>query len=236
MYHDSLEKYNQLKYERQKINKRLLEFFIAHYKPGVIGLVGTKDAIGLAIRAAQKEMTEDGRASLWSHCFICGELRLDRRGEKNNVTKSPYIFESDLDIKPFKLQLSIGAQENWIGKWCGENIEHAAVIDFSLSNDEKDCVLATALQLVDDQVIYPVQELLGTWFAILMHKQWLPNPLDTPHALYCSAFVRHCYREALRDFLSGEVHISNTTPEDIARAGCKAGALSVFNPKNAIDY
>jgi len=210
-----------------KINNRLLEFFVAHYKPGVIGLIGTKDVIGLAIRAAQKEMTEDGRASLWSHCFICGDLRLDRRGECNEITKSPYILESDLDLKPFKSLFRNGAQENWIGKWCGEKTEHAAVINFQLSDDERDRVLATALQLVHDQVLYPVQELIGTWFAIVMKKQWLPNPLDTQHALYCSAFVRHCYREAGRDFLADEVHVSNTTPEDIAQAGLKAGRLSV---------
>jgi len=217
-----------MKYERQKINNRILEFFVAQYRPGVIGIVGTNDAIGLAIRAAQKKMTAGGMASLWSHCFLFGDLRLDRRGQGNGITKSPYIFESDLDINLLKSQLSIGAQENWIGKWCGERVEHAAAIDFSLSDDEKDSVLATALQLVDDQVVYPVHELLGTWFAILMNKQWLPNPLDTPHSLYCSSFVRHCYREAGRDFLPGQVHISNTTPEDIAQAGFKAGVMSVF--------
>jgi hypothetical protein len=211
-----------------KIKKQILEFFMTRYRPGMIGLVGTKDAIGLAIRAAQKDMTEDGRASLWSHCFVCGALRLDRRGEGDEITKSPYIYESDLDVKPFSSRFINGAQENWLGKWCGKKVEHAAIIDFQLSDDEKDLVLATALQLVHDQVLYPVQELLGTWYALIMKKQWLPNPLDTPHALYCSAFVRHCYREAGRDFLSDEVHVSNTTPEDIAQAGFKAGVLTVY--------
>jgi hypothetical protein len=184
--------------------------------------------VGLAIRVAQKEMTQDGRTSLWSHSFICGKLRLDRRREDNEITKSPCIFESDLDVKPFKSQFQNGAQENWIGKWCGKKVEQAAVIDFLLTDDEMDCVLATALQLVHDQVLYPIQELLGTWYAIVMKKQWLPNPLDNPHALYCSAFVRHCYRGAGRDFLSDEVHVSNTTPEDIAQAGFKAGVITLF--------
>ncbi len=210
------------------INNRLLKFFMEHYRPGVIGLVGTHDAIGLAIRAAQREMTGDRKSSLWSHCFICGELRLDRRGRKNEITKSPYIFESDLEVKPFKFQLLNGAQENWIGKWCGESVEHVAVIDFSLSDDEKDSVLATALQLVDEHALYPIHELLGTWSAIIMKKQWMPSPLDNPHALHCSAFVRYCYREAGRDFLSDEVHVSNTTPENIAQAGLKAGMITIY--------
>lgn len=199
-----------------------------HYRPGVIGLVGTKDVVGLAIREAQDGVTADGKPSKWSHCFICGELRLDRRGPEKKITKSPYVFESDLEIRLFKPQLRNGAQESWLGKWCSERVEHAAVIDFALSDDEKDRVLATALQLVSEQVLYPVQELLGTWYAIIMEKQWLPNPLDNPHALYCSAFARYCYQEAGRDFLDGKISVSNTTPEDIARAGLKTGTVTVY--------
>jgi hypothetical protein len=214
----------------ERLNSQLLEFFTKHYKPGIIGLVGTRETIGLAIREAQRAVTVDGKASLWSHCFIFGELRLDRRGSGNTISKSPYIFESDLKVNLFKPQLRNGAQENWFGKWCREKVENAAVIYFSLSDDEKDSILATALQLVDEQVLYPIQELLGTWWAIIMKKQWLPNPLDDPHAMYCSSFVRYCYKEAGRDFLGQEISVSNTTPEDIARAGIEAGAIVIYKP------
>lgn len=214
----------------EELNPKLLEFFTTHFKPGIIGIVGSKDTIGLAIRKAQKAVTPDGEASLWSHCFIVGELRRDRRGPDRTKSKSPYIFESDLKVNLFKPQLRNGAQENWIGKWCRGEVENPAVIDFGLSEDQKDNILATALQLVDEQVLYPIQELLGTWWAIITKRQWLPNPVDDPHAMYCSAFVRHCYEEAERDFLGAEISISNTTPEDIARAGVKAGAIEIFRP------
>jgi len=210
------------------LNKKLLEFFTDHHKPGIIGLVGTKDAIGLAIRGAQKQLTLDHKPSLWSHCFVLGDLRLDRRGAGDAQTKSPYIFESDLLLKLFKLQLRNGAQENWIGKWCMDKVETAAVIDFGLKDSERDMILATALQLVDEQVLYPIHELLGTWWAIVMKKQWQANPVDDPHAMYCSSFVRHCYKEAGRDFLGPEVSVSNTTPEEIAQAGIKASAIKMF--------
>ncbi len=209
----------------EKINKGLLRFFTEHYKPGVIGLVGTKHTIGKAIREAQRGVTMDGKSSLWSHCFIFGELRLDRRGRGGKKSKSPYIFESDLKVNVFKPQLRNGAQENWIGKHCRERVENAGVIDFGLSEEETELVLATALQLVDEQVLYPIQELLGTWWAIITKKEWLPNPLDDPHAMYCSSFVRYCYREAGVDFTSKKVSLSNTTPEHIAQAGIKAGKL-----------
>jgi hypothetical protein len=193
-------------------------------------MVGTKGMIGMAIREAQSAVTTDGKASLWSHCFIFGDLRLDRRGPESGKSKSPYLFESDLKINLLKSQIRNGAQENWIGKWCREEVENAAVIDFGLSEGQRDTILATALQLVDEQVLYPIHELLGTWWAIITKKQWLPNPLDNPHAMYCSAFVRFCYREARKDFIGPEISTSNTTPEDIAQAGIKADAIKFCSP------
>jgi hypothetical protein len=214
----------------ERLNTNLFEFFTANYKSGIIGLVGTRDTMGLAIREAQRQMTANKRASLWSHCFIFGELRLDRRGSESIVSRSPYIFESDITAGLLKPQLRNGAQENWIGKWCKGAVENAAVIDFGLSEKERDTVLATALQLIDEQILYPIQELLGTWLAITTKKQWLPNPLNDPHAMYCSSFVRYCYKEAGKDFLGTDVGLSNTTPEDIAQAGIRAGALETYKP------
>jgi len=214
----------------EELNPTLLDFFTSNYKPGIIGIVGTKGIIGMAIREAQRAVTVDKKPSLWSHCFILGGLRLDRRGPGGQKSKSPYLFESDLKVNLLKSQIRNGAQENWIGKWCQEEVENAAVIDFELSGDQEEDILATALQLVDEQVLYPIQELLGTWWAIIVKKRWLPNPIDNPHAMYCSAFTRYCYKEAGRDFIGSEVSVSNTTPEDIARAGIEAGAIRIFSP------
>lgn len=212
------------------IRNDLLQFFMDNYKPGAIGLVGTKDTIGKAIRAAQLPVTRDKRESLWSHCFVFNGLRLDRRPLNGEITKSLYLFESDLKVNAFKPQLRNGAQENWIGKWCKEEVENAAIIDLGLSKDQEDKILATALQLVDEQVLYPIQELLGTWWSIIMQQEWKDNPLDDPHAMYCSAFVRFCYNEAGKDFLENKVSISNTTPEHIAQAGVQARAIKIFSP------
>ena len=76
----------------EKLNLQFLRFFSDHYKPRIIGIVGTKGTIGMATREAQRTVTPDGEASLWSHCFIFGDLRLDRRGEGGAKSKSPYIF------------------------------------------------------------------------------------------------------------------------------------------------
>ncbi len=214
----------------EELNPKLLRFFTENYKPGIIGVVGTKGTIGMAIREAQKKITPDDEASLWSHCFIFGDLRLDRRGKGGTKSKSPYIFESDLKVDMFKPQLRNGAQENWIGKHCRERVENAAVIDFGLTDDQRDNVLSIALQLVDEQVLYPIQELLGTWWAIITKREWRPNPVDDPHAMYCSAFVRYCYKEAGADFLCRKVSISNTTPEHITQSGIGTGKLIRYEP------
>jgi hypothetical protein len=214
----------------RKLNYNLLNFFTKNYSPGLIGLVGTKDTIGMAIREAQSSVTVDGMPSLWSHCFIFGDLRLDRRGTGGTKSKNPYIFESDFMINLFKPQMRNGAQENWIGKWGKDTVENAMIIDLRLSDDEKENILATSLQLVDEQVLYPIQELLGTWWSIIMKKQWLTNPLEDPHSMYCSSFVRFCYKEAGRDFLDSTISVSNTTPEDIARAGINEGTIEFYKP------
>ena len=211
------------------INQNLLDFFSKNHRPGLIALVGTNDAIGLAIREAQSPITKDGKPSLWSHCFILGDLRFDRRGTGSAKVKSPYIFESDLKVNLLDPQVRNGAQENWVGKWCVDKVEHAAVIDYSLSDDEKDLVLATALQLVDDQILYPIQELLGTWLAIIAGKQWLPNPFSDSRAMYCSAFVRYCYKDSGKDFIGDNINVFNTTPEDIARAATEAHAIRIYS-------
>ncbi|MBW2122392.1 MAG: hypothetical protein JRH07_11165 [Deltaproteobacteria bacterium] len=200
------------------MNKDLLNFFLSNYGRGRVALVGTSDLIGEAVRSSQRRLTRDGGPSLWSHAFILGEMRPDRRGPQGQVGRSPYIFESDLQIHPQRVQIRNGAQENWVGKWCSEQVEHAAILDFDLSVGEEDMVLGTALQLCDEQLQYPILELVGTWLAIMTRRLWATNPFDDPHAMFCSAFVRHCYRETGRDFLGEEVCLSNTAPEHVAQS------------------
>jgi hypothetical protein len=205
--------------EGKRLNEEVLGFFVSHYARGRVALVGATDFVSEAVRAGQKTLTRDGKPSLWSHVFIMGEVRPDRRGPGASMGRSPYIFESDLQIEPQRLQLRNGVQENWIGKWCHDLVEHSAVLDLSLTEHEQDIVLGTALQLCDEQIQYPILELVGTWLAIVTRRLWAANPFDDPHAMYCSSFVRHCYREAGRDFLDQNISVSNTAPEHIAQSG-----------------
>jgi hypothetical protein len=200
------------------MNTHLFDFFASNYGRGRVVLIGASDWIGEAIRAGQAGLTPNGQPSLWSHTFVIGELRTDRRGPGGATSHSPYLFESDLEINPLRAQVRNGAQENWIGKWCRDDMEHAAILDLGLSEADKDAVLGTALQLCDEQLQYPLLELVGTWLAIITRRVWAPNPLEDRHAMYCSAFVRYCFQQAGRDFLRAEVALSNTAPEHIAQS------------------
>ena len=82
-----------------------------------------------------------------------------------------------------------------LGNGARAEVANAAVIDFGLTDDQTKDVLATALQLVDEQVLYPIGELLGTWWSIIAGRQWQENPLDDPHAMYCSSFAEVLLRK-----------------------------------------
>jgi hypothetical protein len=48
--------------------------------------------------------------------------------------------------------------------------------------------------------------------------------------MYCSAFVRYCYKQGGKDFIGPEVSVSNTTPQDIAQAGIIAVFIRIYSP------
>ena len=197
-----------------------LAFFVANYGRARVALIGMGDALGRAVRAGQSGLTTNGQPSLWSHAFLLGDLRIDRRGAGGALSTSPYLLESDLHVSPIKEQVRNGAQENWVGKWCTSDLEHVGIFDFNLSPSEADLVLGTALQLIGEELQYPIAELVGTWLAIVLKRTWARNPFNDPHALYCSAFVRYCYQQAGRDFMAtSPVDLSNTAPEHVAQSG-----------------
>jgi len=55
--------------------------------------VGANDPIGLAIREPQRGVTVDEKPSLWSHCFLLRELRLDRREPGKTKSNTSHFFD-----------------------------------------------------------------------------------------------------------------------------------------------
>lgn len=187
------------------MESRNAELIRKHAKAGCIGLCGTSDWVGKAIRKAQAPLTEDGHRSLWSHAFLFSEQRLDGHW---------WVLESDLDLR--NRQLRLGVQENRADRYFDdEAFPNLAILDFNLDPEQTRNVQVAALDLLAGLSKYSLSELVGTLFA--MHSTRLrrrSNLLSKEGALYCSAMVQHCYTAAGIDLMPG-VHGKNVAPQDL---------------------
>jgi hypothetical protein len=183
------------------------EEFLARYAaPGRVGLAGGSHAVSKAIRKMAGRCRPDRSSSAWSHAFVFGGRRVDGHH---------WVIESDLDVK--RKSIRLGVQENRVLKYAdAREYPNLAVLDFGLDDDQVLGVLTAALDLLARQAHYSVRELAGTMLA-LHGKKLRPkkNVLAREGALYCSAMVQHCYEAIGLDF-AADVHLKNTTPEDIA--------------------
>lgn len=182
------------------------EFINKYAAPGLVGLVGGAAFIDRSIRKVQGAVFKKKEASQWSHAFIFSGKRADGHN---------WVLESDLEIH--RKQIRIGVQENRASKYFDAKIyPNLAILDFGLTKEKTQLVLAEGLELLAGLTTYSLRELLGTLLTakrpVLRSKE---NFLAREGSLYCSAMVQHCYAKAEIIFKSG-VSIKNTTPEDIA--------------------
>lgn len=182
------------------------EFFERHAAPGRVGLIGGPELINRLISRAQRHLNDAHEWSRWSHAFLFQGRRHDGHH---------WVIESDLDIKSKHIRL--GVQENRTTKYFNEATNSCvAVLDFGLTSEQEQQVLAAALELVSDGVRYSLREIAGTVWA-MRHPRWQPreNLLAREKAFYCSAFVRHVFGRAGLDLAAG-IAEKNTAPEHIA--------------------
>lgn len=181
-------------------------FLLAHAAPARIGLAGGSHPVDRTIRRVQRPLTADGSDSAWSHAFLFGERRSDGHW---------WVLESDLDAR--HRQIRLGAQENRLAKYFdAAEWPNLAVLDFGLDGARSTRVLAGALDLLAQATRYSLRELVGTALALARPGlRTRENLLAREGALYCSAFVQHCYARVGIEFAPG-VRAKNTTPHDIA--------------------
>ncbi len=184
------------------------EFFERHAAPGRVGLIGGPELINRLIGRAQRHLNDAHEWSRWSHAFLFQGRRHDGHH---------WVIESDLDIKTKHIRL--GVQENRTAKYFDDTANASvAVIDFGLSAEQEQRVLAGALELVSAGTRYSLREIAGTVWA-MRHPKWQPreNLLAREQAFYCSAFVRHVFGMAGIDLADG-VSEKNTAPEHLMRS------------------
>lgn len=188
------------------------KFFLDHYAPGRIGLIGSTEPLYRLIREGQRNMTPDGNPSMFNHAFLMGRQRPDGRDDG-----SIYIFESDIQLSISEWELRNGVMESRLAKLCRDDLEHAAVLGLDLSEEEVERLLQVALRLAYDEkrLRYPVVGLLGTLVASLTDRLKQKNIFDSDHAVQCATFVRVCYQNIGRDFIRQGSHMTNTSPEEI---------------------
>ena len=181
------------------------EFIELHAAPARIGLVGGNQLINKLIRKAQGPLTADGHRSMWSHAFLFSERRIDGHW---------WVIESDLDMRTKHVRL--GVQENRASRYFdGGECPNIAILDFGLDAAQTLKVQRAALDTLAGLTTYSLSELVGTLLSL--HSRRLrgsENLLSKEGALYCSAFVQHCYGAAGIQFQPG-VHGKNIAPHDI---------------------
>lgn len=185
-------------------NRDFLEKYAA---PGRVGLVGGPELINRLISRAQRHLDENREWSRWSHAFLFQGRRRDGHH---------WVVESDLDIKPKHIRL--GVQENRIAKYFDDTRNTSlAILDFGLTPEQEENVVAGALELVSDGVRYSLREIAGTVWA-MRHPRWRPreNLLTQEKAFYCSSFVRHVFGRAGVNLIT-DVAEKNTAPEHLVR-------------------
>lgn len=181
------------------------QFFELHAKPGMVALVGGSAWIDQSIMNAQKAITESGKKSYFSHAFIVGEKRAD-----NHI----WVLESDLEFH--RKQIKLGVQENRIQKYFDEKeYPNIAVLDFNLSPNQVQLVLAEALNLVADRTHYSLREIMGVLLSFTNKRfRNKENILAQDKAYFCSAMVQKCYSNIDLQFQS-EVSLKHLAPDDI---------------------
>ncbi|MBK7876547.1 MAG: hypothetical protein IPJ77_12500 [Planctomycetes bacterium] len=192
------------------------EFLERHARAGRIGLVGGASPIDRAIAIAQKPITRAGRPSAWSHAFLFQGRRADGQH---------WVIESDLEFH--RKHVRLGVQENRASKYADEREWPAlAILDVGLDAESEARVLALALEMVATRVRYSLRELAGTLLALHRPgRRAQENPLAREHAVFCSAFVQHVFKESGIDLVP-DVDVKHTTPEDLSRSP-RAGTLWV---------
>jgi len=184
-----------------------VEFFSKHARAGCVGLVGGEAFIDKSIRKAQRKVTKDAGFSKYSHAFLFVGPREDGHF---------YALESDIEFHKERVQ--IGVQENRVVKYANtKDYPHVAVMDFDLTAAQTRTVLGEGLELMHQRTQYSLRELLAvSWSLKNPFKRQGKNALAQDRALFCSAFVQHCYLKVGIDF-SPDVETKLTLPEDLAQ-------------------
>ncbi len=171
-------------------------------QPGDIILLGNPSIIGSPIMLAQSFQTKDGQPSQYTHSVI--------------YVSEDLCAESTIRFKPGiteLLRVKNGTQYGKLSDY--ENYRYWLLLHFPFTEEQRDALLDKAQSLIDAEMTYPVDGLLGSLLSFYLFKS-ASNPLQSKNSLYCSAFVQEVYSVLGIDFDPNHT-ARNTSPEIISQ-------------------
>ena len=183
------------------------EFLQQDAGAGRIGLTSGNTFVDRMIARAERHLDPDHNWGSWTHALMFQGLRADGHH---------WVVESDLDLH--RRHIRLGVQENRVTKYHDEaSYSTLAILDFGLTPEQCASVISVALDLVANRARYSLLELLGTAIGMRGYSaRDSRNRLAREHSFYCSALVRHVFREARVDLFPG-LDVKHTTPEELSR-------------------
>src|SRR3954454_2399380 len=185
-----------------------LEFFEAAIEElgggtALIGLVGSCDLPGVALRRAQAIWRGARGRSLWSHAFLCvggGAIR-----EVTLHSRAGHFPE------PADNAITEATLEHYGNAKLDPNL---ALLSVRMTAEEADAVTARATDTPNlERLRYDLFEPLAFWQAYLWTRG-TPNPLEQGVPNHSSAMVEYCFEEIQLDLTPG-ANDRNSAPEHL---------------------
>jgi hypothetical protein len=169
----------------------------------LIGLVGSRDLPGVALRRAQSILRWDRRPSMWSHAFLLtGASDLREVALHSRAGHFP---------EPARNAITPATLEHYAKAHVDANV---ALLSVHMDDKEADRIVARATANQNlERLRYDFFETLGHWYAFLWTRG-TPNPLEQGVPHYASSMVEYCFEEIQLDLTPGASD-RNSAPEHL---------------------
>jgi hypothetical protein len=175
----------------------------------VIGLVGSCDLPGVALRRAQSILRWDRRPSLWSHAFLI----VDALGDGGNAAIREVTLHSRSGMFPEPADNAIvhGTLDRYANPRIDPNV---ALLAVRMTAEEAAAVASRAVDRPNlERLRYDLFETLGFWQAFLWTRG-TPNPLEQGVPMFSSSMIEYCFEEIQLDLTPG-ANDRNSAPEHL---------------------
>lgn len=175
----------------------------------VIGLVGSCDLPGVALRRAQSILRWDRRPSLWSHAFLIVEAL----AESGDAALREVVLHSRSGAFPEPADNAITA--GTLADYASPRVDpNVALLAVRMDAGEAAAVASRAAGRQNlERLRYDLFETLGYWQAYLWTRG-TPNPLEQGVPMFSSSLVEYCFEEIRLDLTPG-ANDRNSAPEHL---------------------